>query len=122
MRWVAAWFGLGAVVSFGIGLIQLQGAHDAWIFPLLTLVGAVVALTAIGLVTGWPAAKGLGLLVSAGGMAGGFVILVAFIPILDVVSGGWLLMMPVLAWIAIYAACLWRIAVAIRGVEPTRRA
>ena len=117
MRWVAAWFVLGAVITFGLGLVQLQGPHDAWIFPVATLVSVGVLWTAIGLVAGWPAAKGLGLLVGVAGMFGGGIVLVAFIPILDVVHDGWLVVSPVVAWIAIFGACTWRIGSSIRGPQ-----
>jgi hypothetical protein len=110
MRWVAAWFVFAGIVAFIIGIVQLQGAHDDWIVPTFCLIAVVAVLTAAGLLLRWPAARGMGLLVSLAGILGGVVILVAFVPILDVLEGGWLLLSPVIAWTLIFIACGWVLA------------
>jgi hypothetical protein len=117
MRWVAAWFVFAGIVAFIIGIVQLQGAHDDWIVPTFCLIAVVAVLTAVGLLLRWPVARGMGLLVSLAGILGGVVILVAFVPILDVVEGGWLVLSPVIAWTLIFIACAWVLARA-RATPP----
>jgi hypothetical protein len=119
MRWVAAWFILAGAVALIIGLVQLQGSHDAWIVPTFCLIAAVAVLTGIGLLVGWPGARALGLLLSLGGILSGLVVLFAFVPILDVVSGGWLVMSPVILWIGLFVACAWALGRSFRGQSAT---
>ncbi len=52
MRWIAVWFILAGIVAFIIGLVQLQGPHDAWIVPTICLIAAVAMLTGVGLLRG----------------------------------------------------------------------
>jgi hypothetical protein len=121
MRWIAVWFILAGIVAFIIGLVQLQGPHDAWIVPTICLIAAVAMLTGVGLLRGWQAARIVGLVLSVGGVLTGLAVLVAFVPILDVLEGGGLTLSPVIVWTLLFIACGWVLAPSVRGVQAGTR-